>query len=162
MILQSIGFGEMVRHSHGLYSTVRLRWVDENTSGRYRDPKPQTKVCRIDKSFQAAGKRYKNLSQLLMESSRGAPWFQDIYGREVLHLTERFPCFDSEDYLYEDRYFHDLFICEKDRLTHLSVTDEEDTFIVTEDVRDVKPDVWKEFQNLGYHTGSTQEGGQYE
>ena len=73
MILQSIGFGEMVRHSHGLYSTVRLRWVDENTSGRYRDPKPKTKVYRIDRSFQAAGKRYKNLSQLLMESSRGAP-----------------------------------------------------------------------------------------
>ena len=127
MILQSIGFGEMVRHSHGLYSTVRLRWINENTPEQYRTPCPTAKTYSSDGAFEAAGKEYQRLSQLVVvESPKGAPWFQDIYGREGLHLTERFPCFDSYDYMYEDRYFHDLFICEKDRLTHLLVTDEED------------------------------------
>ena len=36
----------------------------------------------------------------------------------------------------------------------VSYTHLEDTFTVTEDVQDIKPDVWKEFQSLGYHTGA--------
>ena len=154
MILQSMGFGKMVRHRHGLYSTVRLRWVDENNPERYRDPIEKTTEYRVGRPFWAAGKKYRKLSQLLTESPKGAPWYRDIYGREILHLAERFPCFDSNDYLYENRYFRDLFICEKDRLTRIVVTDEEDTFTVTEDVQDIKPDVWKEFRSLGYHTGA--------
>lgn len=152
MILMSMGSGEMVHHSRGLYSTIRLRWVDENDSERCRIPQPVSRVYGIRKPFMAAGKRYRSLSQLLLKSPKGMPWCRDIYGREVLHLTERFPCFDSYDYMYENRYFHDLFIYEKDTLTHIAVTDEDDTFTLTEDARDVKPTVWREFQNLGYHT----------
>ena len=34
------------------------------------------------------------------------PIWQDVYGRRVLHMRERFPCFDVYDRLYENRYFH--------------------------------------------------------
>jgi len=34
------------------------------------------------------------------------PVYEDAYGRRVIQLYERYPCFDSSDYLYEDRYFN--------------------------------------------------------
>lgn len=36
-----------------------------------------------------------------------------IQGIHVLEIYQRFPCFDSYDYAYEDRYFRNFFFSEK-------------------------------------------------
>lgn len=70
--------------------------------------------------FIAAGKHYESLSQLTTLGTKEyrckdaqCYWIgreKDIYGREVLHVSERFPIFDSYDALYDHRYFHWYYI----------------------------------------------------
>ncbi len=66
--------------------------------------------------FTAAGKDYTDIRQL-ENSSLGEidgikyqgykiSVYQDVYGRRVLYFRERFPCFDSYDFMYENRYYH--------------------------------------------------------
>ena len=64
-------------------------------------------------------------------------------------LTERFPCFDSADYLHEDRYFRWYFLCRRGKLTLVYHTDRTPLVAVTEDVRDLEDDCWKRMRELG-------------
>ena len=152
LILQSVGRGETLRHRYGFCRTERLRWVDAEHPEVFRNPEPKTRVFDDEGRFEAAGKRYPALVFLLFDSPKGAPWYRDRYGREVLYLKERFPCFDDADYLYENRYFRYFYIYTKNRLTFVRSTDGDSSITVTEDVQDIPFSHWETFQEEGFHT----------
>ena len=56
--------------------------------------------------FMAAGKGYTNVNQLVAVKKERDYLYEDIYGREWMYVRERYPCFDSYDFLNEDRYYH--------------------------------------------------------
>ena len=151
MIPRETGPGEKVEHSGGGYvccNTVRLEWVSrrsdpEGKPYRVRTPESRTEVMPKN-AFTAAGKEYASVSQLVArwEDEHG-PWATDRYGRFVLTVAERFPCFDSSDYLYESRYFRWFLLCLDGKFTCVYHTDGTDTVTVTEDVLDLEEPCWK-------------------
>ena len=77
--------------------------------------------------------------------------FRDVYGREVFAFRERFPCFDSYDYLYEHRYFRWFYIREGDSLYCVYYVDEQKTVKITDDVRRIeKRDAWESMRALNW------------
>ncbi len=156
MIPASNGKGQRVEHSGGGgYSSsgsVRIQWVSRETDAegkplRERRPSP-AEVKQLDVGFRAAGKIYPDLSKLTVQEEKNGPWALDMYGRTVLALRERFPCFDSEDFLYEHRYFRWFYLFQDGKLTCVYHTDESHTVTVTEDVLDIEDQCWREMQEL--------------
>lgn len=82
--------------------------------------------------FTAAGKDYAREALLKIRKTENERVFIDLYGRTVLCLCERFPCFDSYDYLYEDRYYRWYFIVHDGALTLVRTQDGRDEYTVTE------------------------------
>lgn len=83
--------------------------------------------------FTAAGKTYTSADQL--KAQQCGEWeYQDCYGRRVLYDRERFPCFDSHDLLYENRYFHTCLIQTGETWTCVKITDEEPEVRVIENL----------------------------
>lgn len=58
----------------------------------------------------------------------------DVYGRAVLHVSERFPTFDSWDALYEDRYYHWYYIRHQGGLTMVYTADDNTNVRVEENI----------------------------
>ena len=153
MIPQVAGPGGAIDHKgNGGYwsgASVRLEWVSRETDAegkplRTRAPAGHTKTV-WKRGFTAAGKLYRGLGELLYRREEGPGiWYRDIYGRSVLAVEERFPCFDSSDYLYENRYFRWYFLCQDDKLTCVYHTDGTDTVTITEDVLDLEKHCWRE------------------
>ncbi len=105
---------------------------------RTRTPEPHTETMPKN-AFTAAGKTYGALRQLVCKwEDMRSSWARDIYGRSVLMAAERFPCFDSSDYLYEERYFRWFLLCEDGKFTCVYHTDGTDIVTVTEDMRDLE------------------------
>lgn len=112
--------------------------------------------------FEIGGKVYQNAKQLMAKqiSSYKSDWlygnempvYEDVHGRKVLHMRERFPCFDYFDRMYEDRYFHWHFILwEEDIALVYTQDDEPDKYKVAEHFvygrgSGVPEDVYKELQ----------------
>ena len=151
MVPRQTGTGERVKHSGGGYiccSSLRLEWVSRQTDGdgkplRTRIPEPHTEIMPKN-AFTAMGKTYGAPHQLAYEwEDKFSPWALDRYGRAVLVVAERFPCFDSSDYLYEDRYFRWFLLCDDGKFTCVYHTDGTDTVTVTEDVLDLEEPCWK-------------------
>ena len=152
MIPRATGPGERCEHSGSGYiscRSFRLEWVSRRTDGsgrplRARTPEPHTEIMPKN-AFTAAGKTYGAPRQLVCtwESERSS-WARDIYGRAVLMAAEPFPCFDSSDYLCEDRYFRWFLLCEDGKFTCVYHTDGTDTVTVTEDVLDMEEPCWKQ------------------
>ncbi|MBP3657161.1 MAG: hypothetical protein J6K32_10755 [Clostridia bacterium] len=84
--------------------------------------------------FTAAGQPYQQELQLTACRTETERVYRDVYGRTVLALCERFPCFDSEDYLYENRYYRWYFILHDGRLTLVRTQDESEKYTVTENI----------------------------
>lgn len=155
MLPLAAGQGEKIEHfgSGGCWSggSVRLEWVSRETDGegrplRTRTPESQVSTMPYD-DFTAAGQHYTALHQLVDRwEGKSSSWARDIYGRAVLMAAEPFPCFDSSDYLYEDRCFRWFLLCEGGKLTSVYYTDKTDTVTVTEDVLDLEKPCWKEMQ----------------
>ena len=82
--------------------------------------------------FIAAGRRYISERQLIALKTETERVHTDAYGRTVLALRERFPCFDSYDYLYEDRYYRWYFIVHDGALTLVRTQDDRLEYAVTE------------------------------
>lgn len=83
--------------------------------------------------FIAAGKSYGSADQL--QAAQCGEWeYQDCYGRKVLYDRERFPCFDSHDLLYENRYFHTYLIQTGATWTFVKITDEDPEVRVIENL----------------------------
>lgn len=95
--------------------------------------------------FTAAGKLYLTIAQLKVKNEaevdgglyRGhtVPLYRDLYGRQVLHLRERFPCFDVYDRLNEDRYYHWYAIRHENGITLVYTQDDKPGAQVHEDYR---------------------------
>lgn len=162
MVPRETGPGEKIERSGGggysFCGTVRLEWVSRQTDAegkplRVRAPKGVSHTV-PEVGFMAAGRLYASRAQLTARREReDSPWFKDVYGRDVLALTERFPCFDSSDFLYEKRYFRWYFLCLDGKLICVYHTDETPVVTVTEDVRDVEEQRWKEMKKAGCFEG---------
>ena len=74
----------------------------------------------------------------------------DRYGRDIICFLERFPCFDSEDYANENRYFRWFFVREGDVIARVFYEDETDEVIVTEDVRYIETSCWEELRKTRF------------
>jgi len=82
-------------------------------------------------SFCAAGRNYNGIGELTAEKMEETV-YKDRYGRMVLYTKERFPCFDSYDYLYEKRYFHTYLVRNEQYWTLIKAQDESDRISVRE------------------------------
>ena len=121
-------------------SSITLQWVEGDS---LRDPQPQKKEFAIQDGFTAAGKVYRDLTQLLTTTPGKVPGtFLDLYGREVLPFRERFPCFDSYDALNEHRYYRWFYIFDGSRLAEVYYADERPQIQVTEDVASISTKRW--------------------
>ncbi len=156
MVPRETGPGRQIRRSGcggiSYDSTVRLEWVSRERDARgepRRTRRPLgVKLFFPAACFMAAGRPYFGLAMLAAHREKGSPWAKDVYGRDVLVMTERFPCFDSFDYLHEDRYFRWYLLCHGGKFTCVCHTDKTPAVTVTEDVRDLEDDLWKKIQEL--------------
>jgi len=148
-------WGELIHVPQASYPSRKLQWVsveqDENGQPQHtRTPQEQVTSFPMAEGFTAAGKHYTKLEELYAEADEKKIWCKDIYGREVLYLAEKFPCFDSYDYATESRFFRWFFLREGGKLTRVYHTDETDEIIVTEDVENLESKQWEEMKRLGY------------
>jgi len=128
----------------GPYVNIRyyVRWTMPD--GTLRKPEPKERNYVYPGIFTAGGKDYCNISQLCAEKlDEWGHVCRDIYGRDVFAEWERFPCFDSYDYLYEHRYYRWFYIRDNDRLTCVYYEDEQKKITVTEDAVKIHDRCWK-------------------
>lgn len=159
MHLTSPGPGPARKTPMGWSSTRRLLWVSEERDGegaplRTRSPSESYTVFPLEAGFTAAGRSYTRLGLLLDARVGESSVFRDCYGREVLLVLERFPCFDAFDSLYENRFEQWFLICVDGVLTQVKYTDETDFIEVWEDAAALEDKVWEELLDLGWHSAA--------
>lgn len=153
MYLRSVGSGAWVHFELKSYGTVAVEWVSKET-GKDGNPLtvrvPREHTCEYSRKwpFTAAGKTYRNLKHFLRNQS--GEWGEDCYGRTVLCTKEKYPCFDSADYLYEHRYFRWYFIQNGNSLCQVFASDDRDKIYVTEDVGSIEPWAWSRMKATGF------------
>lgn len=126
-----------------------LTWMDKST-GASRVPVETTRKFVRGLPFMAAGRSYLSMSQLAERRKEpGSCWHLDCYGRKVLEIAERFPCFDSFDALHESRYYRWFFLRENGALTRVYATDARSTIYVTEDAAFLENAAWKLLEEHG-------------
>jgi len=82
---------------------------------------------------------------------REMPVYRDIHGRMVIHLSERFPCFDVYDRLYENRYYHYYYVKCEEGIAEVYTADDRDEVKVTElDLSRLSNELKEEFQAVGW------------
>lgn len=154
MALRVTGTGEKVVTHLTSRSTLRLQWVSRETDGdgrplRTRTPEESANNYHLPLPFRAAGKSYLTLGELTAEKEADGIC-RDRYGRTVVCLTERFPCFDSYDYLTENRYYRWWLIMEPERVTRVYSEDGRNEVYVTEDVSDLEDSCVDALRKYGY------------
>lgn len=153
MYLHRVGSGSMVRYELTSRPTEKVEWVsleaDENGKPLVvREPNESTREYSREGKFTLAGKTYKDLNHFLRKTND--EWAEDIYGRRVLCTKERYPCFDSDDYLYETRYFRWYFVQKGASISLLFVSDDRDKIYATEDVQNVDSWAWDRMKANGF------------
>ena len=153
MYLRYVDRGKLVRTELISYSTVKVEWVSQETDGDgkpavVREPKEVARECSKYAAFSLAGKKYLNLEGFLRKQD--GEWGEDIYGRQVLCTREKYPCFDSNDWLYENRYYRWYFIREGNTVSQLFTADDREKIYVTEDVRNVEEWSWSRMTATGF------------
>ena len=119
-----------------------IRW--QSPDGSLRTPEESKKTFLYPGVFWAGGRPYASIHQLCAEKlDEEGHACRDVYGREVFAQWERFPCFDSYDYLYENRYYRWFYIRNNDQLTCVYYTDERNKIEVTEDVKKLPQRCWE-------------------
>lgn len=126
----------------------QIEWVAPN--GTVRIPKEVKKDFPYPGTFVAAGKVYASWKLLCVKKGENSCATKDVYGREVLYMTERFPCFDSYDYADENRYYRWFFIKENGKLTRVQYADERNKIQVTEDARNLEDKCREQMQKMGW------------
>lgn len=157
MVLRISGNGPKVYYYTSSYSTCKIQWVSKKQTSlgepvQVRDPEEQTTEYPKNTGFTAAGRKYISLRQLTAEAEEGSSWCRDCYGREVFCVKERFPCFDSYDYLHENRHYRWFFLRENGKLTRVHYADGQNSIYVTEDVLYLETNCWDEIKKLEYFT----------
>lgn len=124
-----------------------IQW--KNPDGSIRIPEETKHTFPYPGVFQAGGRPYLSIDQLCARKlDEDGHLCQDVYGREVFAEWERFPCFDSYDYLHEHRYYRWFFIRTDNQLTCVYYEDEQGNVEVTEDVNKLRERCWKAIQEL--------------
>ena len=115
-----------------------------------RIPKERTTVYHRGLPFPAAGRLYRNLSQLTVMRKPGppSPWYLDRYGRKVFHVWEGVPKFDSYD-SSDHRGYQWYFLCENGVLTRI-FSSGDSKILVTEDVAFLEWNCWRDMERCGY------------
>lgn len=155
LLLKMIDNGRKAQYYGNTYSTYKVLWVSREKSsdgGPYfvRNPEEETTEYPKTTGFSAAGKKYLSLRQLTAETEERNNWCRDCYGREVFCVKERFPCFDSYDYLHENRYYRWFFLRENGKLTRVHYADGQNSIYVTEDVLYLETNCWDEMKKLDW------------
>ena len=146
-LLKECGPGEIL--SYRLYSCASTRILWENpATGEQRIPEDQTLEMTSDASFRAGGMEYANLKQLKHQALANDCWL-DIYGREWMNLYEHYPCFDSSDYLCENRFYDWWFLQEGDRIIRV-FDNGSGSLAVTEDVGRIERKWFEQIKAAGY------------
>ncbi len=153
MVLCRVDRGKTVCYDLNSCFTERVQWVSLETDQdgnpvKVRVPEEVTTVCDRKDRLTVAGKTYPSFRSFLKKQD--GEWGEDLYGRKVLCIEERFPCFDSYDYLYENRYYRWYFIRRGNSLSRVFVTDEQDKVFVTEDVENVDSEAWEQMRQTGF------------
>ena len=148
MLLFATDKGDYYRNS---FTKIPLKWVSEERDNegkplRERIPGEEKKNFTRQTGFAAGGMTYRGPNELCHIRFQDSNLCQDIYGRQVLHLTERFPCFDSYDYLNENRYYHWFFIRQEEKLTMVYCEDTYPQIEVTEDIAQIRNEKWQELK----------------
>ena len=160
MVLISPGPGKSLKTSLGRSASYKLLWVSRELDGegrplRQREPSGQRFSFPVKRGFIAAGRRYGHIRQLRRKVVRDCGFkcdlCRDVYGREVLYIIERFPCFDSYDYLYDNRCERWFLICSGGALTRVKYTDGTDYVEVWEDPPELEFNLWEQMLSLGWH-----------
>jgi len=153
MYLRRVGSGDRFSHELGCCSTEKVEWVSREADAdgipaEIRKPEENTRTYSKWGSFSLAGKTYWNLKHFLKKQE--GEWGEDIYGRTVFCTRERYPCFDSFDALYEDRYFRWYFIRKGNSLSQLFVADDRNKIYVTEDLGNIERWAWSRMKATGF------------
>lgn len=153
MYLRQMGKGTAVHYELKSCSTKLLEWVSTETDEQgdplvVRVPMESTRECSRKLPFSMAGKKYSDLNSFLKKLD-GA-WGEDVYGRRVFCLKELYPCFDSYDYLYENRYYRWFLIREGNTISRLFLSDDRDKIYITDDVRNMESWVWTQMKESGF------------
>lgn len=154
MVLRTAGEGRRVEYALCSYWAQRVEWVSRRTDDQGRPAAvrvPQERAHTFPAvAFFAAGRFYVGWKQLVEKQDEEGVWCRDVYGRQVLTLTERFPCFDSYDFAHENRRYRWFFLREGEKLTRVFYTDGRAEISVTEDVANLEDQCWREMERLGY------------
>lgn len=153
MFLRRVGEGKFVHYELNGHSTEEVEWagLETDKAGNpvaVREPVEITTEYSRKSPFSVAGKMYPNFNSFLKKQE--GEWGEDLYGRKVLCTKERFPCFDSSDYLYENRYYRWYFIREGDSVSQVYVADDWDKVYVTEDVQNMESWAWDRMKATGF------------
>lgn len=152
--LKAVGEGEKVQYDSRIAATTRFIWVSRETASdgnplRIRKPRSVSKTFRKSLPFKAADKTYTSLNRLLEQKSADGT-YRDCFGRVVLSVTERFPCFDSHDMLNEKRHYRWWIIVEEGYISVIYYTDEQNSIYVTDDAQDLESKCVDELKKHGY------------
>lgn len=130
-----------------------VRWMVKDKDGAaslVRTPREKVHKSLAAGGFCVAGKYYTNMRQLTKRTvEEGSRRYQDIYGRDVIEIRERFPCFDSHDFLHENRYYRWFYLIENEMLYCVYYEDEGTFVTVTKDVARISSSVYKVMHLFG-------------
>lgn len=135
--------------SSGLQSRggTALEWV---SGDQVRIPQEKVKTFQRGLPFLAGGRPYAGIGLITVGKPPADGWTRDAYGRQVYCYRERFPCFDSYDYLNEKRYYRWFLIYQDGRLTRIYAEDERPAIYVTEDVAFLEDKLWEQLESSGF------------
>ena len=112
-IMQWIGLQALISHYEGKRKPQPAQPAVQQTIQPSKPIIPTLQPGTSD-CFEVAGKQYASFNDLCKVE---IPWddkwthlFSDIHGRLVLYTTERYPCFDWEDTISENRKYHLFYI----------------------------------------------------
>ncbi len=153
MLLRCTGQGEKIHTRLCSRSSRRVQWVSREAGAdgqplRCREPRESVRTHPVSVPFTAAGKVYSSAQSIAARRLEDGT-FLDRYGRRVICLRERFPCFDSYDYANEKRCYRWYLILEPERLTRVYAEDGGGELLITEDVSMLEDCCVEELRRLG-------------
>ena len=125
-----------------------MRWI--KWGFRKAEEKPTKEVPAGLTLFTVAGKPYSSLKELIVKKKHDKYLYEDIYGREWAYETDRYPCFDSSDYLYEDRYYRWFVYRDGEDLWQVYYDDGTKQLEVTKNPEHFRYDCRKMLSELGW------------
>lgn len=147
-VLENLGPGGSIDHPGYWSGGLKVQWRNPET-GEIRVPEELNRSVSAFGPFTAGCRTYRNLSELETGKTQDPQVFQDAYGRQVLRLRERFPCFDSYDYASEDRHFHWYYLKDGEKLVRIYYADDRKEIQITEDVGLLEQDGWEAMAKRG-------------